>query len=612
MSDDKVLGTAMILTQDDIEITVPISKSSKAEVYLASIKDSDKLVVYKKLQGEQLAPLYNRIKEINSPYFPQFYSVWAENGATMLIEEYIAGELLSEKLEKEHRFSEDELTEYMMELGFAVSTLHKLNPPVIHRDLKPENIIITKNGKLKLLDFDASRQYREDVNHDTIVMGTREYASPEQFGFSQTDVRSDIYSFGIVFAELLEKSDVTDAYRKKCRKIIDKATMFNPDNRYRDVDELLDELRNSKKIKNGTKRILPKWMIALVGVLVIAGICLLGRSMLSDTANQTGASSIETGGLQDGVFDGEEKNTTPIVMDEIITTPAVGGKDEMTSTTAEIKEPTQGDTTTVSRESDAIPVENTQESGQAEVPSKEDYPEGMRFVLRYEDGTEEAYAFFGEVSERINSLNNPNAEYIVYYINNEGYEDNGLYHIYADKMPSNVKKLTFRLGAVSNEEINDYWICFFEAKATYPVVFETRVQLLKSEFEDVTVGGVDSIISMHVNSGNKIKKVTLASKGNLVTTSNEGISLEKCIMEDQTSLITISEGPAYIKELECREDIHININGNKEADGKVLLITDCDISEDQLSVSYMKAEEYEVCLAKNDAGQSVVTIVNRK
>ena len=124
--------------------------------------------------------MYRRIEELKSIFFPEVYGVWEENGNTFLIEEYIPGETLVEKVEQGCLFSEEELSRYMLQLCEALLVLHRAEPPIIHRDLKPDNILVTEEGSLKLLDFDAAREYDEAQSRDTVILGTKEYASPEQ------------------------------------------------------------------------------------------------------------------------------------------------------------------------------------------------------------------------------------------------------------------------------------------------------------------------------------------------------------------------------------------------------------------------------------------------
>ena len=227
-----------------ITILSPISANNKSKVYLA--QNECELVILKMVYGEDKTDLYKRIQSLRSSYFPSIIDMEYKDQTTYVLEEYLSGKELSRIL-KEDISRADGYT-YMEELIKAVSTLHSLRPAIIHRDIKPENIIITDDRKLKLLDFDAVREYREnDQTQDTRMLGTKGYAAPEQYGFSQTDVRSDIYSVGIVCHEIADKIKLNKYETKKLNKVLDKATMFDPSKRYTSADRFLKDISHARK-----------------------------------------------------------------------------------------------------------------------------------------------------------------------------------------------------------------------------------------------------------------------------------------------------------------------------------------------------------------------------
>jgi len=252
--------------QQDI-ITV-ISSSERTVVSLVRISEQDELAVLKEYRQIGIKSFYEHIRQLQSAYFPMIYRVWEAQECTYVLEEYIAGKTLQDYLDEETLLKQEQLQWYMQELCKALMVLHHAVPPIIHRDIKPGNIMISDSGKLKLLDFDAAREYKEECERDTVLLGTREYASPEQFGFMQTDVRSDIYSVGVMFAELLEHASVTKRYGKRAGKIIDRATMFDPENRYKSVTGLLKELQVLDKTRH-------KWLIPGVVGMLLTGACIV-------------------------------------------------------------------------------------------------------------------------------------------------------------------------------------------------------------------------------------------------------------------------------------------------------------------------------------------------
>jgi serine/threonine protein kinase len=88
-------------------------------------------------------------------------------------------------------------------LAVVLDYLHNLDPPVIFRDLKPSNVMVQPDGTLKLVDFGIARFFKPGQTADTVYIGTPGYASPEQYGGSQTDPRSDVYSLAVLLHHLL-------------------------------------------------------------------------------------------------------------------------------------------------------------------------------------------------------------------------------------------------------------------------------------------------------------------------------------------------------------------------------------------------------------------------
>ena len=259
----------------DFEIITTISDTKKSKVYLVSVGSREEgnqedfsFAILKKHPGTDMVYCYRRIENLHSEYFPQIYQIWEENGETNVLEEYISGQTLQDIFEQSTCISENQVTMYMLEICHALHILHHADPPIIYRDLKPENVIVTDEGKIKLLDFDAVREYKENRDRDTVMLGTKEYASPEQFGFTQTDTRSDIYSWGIVFSELLSHAQVNVGYRRKAKKIVNRATMFDPEKRYQDTEALLKDMH---LLKNHIH--LVKTCVSMMALLFIGGIC---------------------------------------------------------------------------------------------------------------------------------------------------------------------------------------------------------------------------------------------------------------------------------------------------------------------------------------------------
>lgn len=247
------------------QIISEIAVKAKSQIYLITIDNKPEFYVLKKYTSEAVVSVIEHIKDLPKVYFPSIVEWWSENGEVYLIEEYIAGKTLRDMI-KDGNLTFAEIMDYMIMLCDAMDYLHCHVPKLVHRDIKPENIIIDKEKKLKLIDFDALRCYKSGMECDTVLMGTRNYAPPEQFGFRQTDERSDIYSAGTTLLELHDTVSTGKWENAQIQKIVDKATRFEPDKRYQNAKEMKKDLQKIQKRK-------VNWEILCIiaAAIVIAG-----------------------------------------------------------------------------------------------------------------------------------------------------------------------------------------------------------------------------------------------------------------------------------------------------------------------------------------------------
>lgn len=181
---------------------------------------------------EQLE-LYKTLAEISSDYIPQIVNIEETENGFNVWEEYIDGLTLDIYLQEKGYLSEKEIYNIALQLSYALDAIHSAQ--IIHRDIKPSNIMITCSGKIVLIDFHASRLYSDETkNKDTRLLGTEGYAAPEQFGFSQTDFRTDFYGLGATLYEFRKGKtpDGKSKYKGRLKKPIKKCISFNPDDRY--------------------------------------------------------------------------------------------------------------------------------------------------------------------------------------------------------------------------------------------------------------------------------------------------------------------------------------------------------------------------------------------
>ncbi len=130
----------------------------------------------------------------------------------------------------------------------AATEVHTaFNPPLIHRDIKPSNLMLS-GDEVVLIDLGIARTFDSEAAVDTARLGTRGFAPPEQFGFGQTDVRSDVYALGMLLFYLLtgqvpEPANVERILRERgisqaLRSVVLKAAAFDPSSRYATAEDL--------------------------------------------------------------------------------------------------------------------------------------------------------------------------------------------------------------------------------------------------------------------------------------------------------------------------------------------------------------------------------------
>lgn len=172
-----------------------------SDVMLLRETASDRLLV-RRIVGSGQAKIYGQLKNIEGQYIPKIYSITdMGNGQHEILEEYIVGSTLEEKLQEKEKLPEPLAVSYINQLCEALEKLHKSG--LVHRDIKPSNLIITPDGNLYMIDFDIARTHKDGRDADTEILGTQGYAAPEQFGFHQTDAQADIYSAGVLLNKLL-------------------------------------------------------------------------------------------------------------------------------------------------------------------------------------------------------------------------------------------------------------------------------------------------------------------------------------------------------------------------------------------------------------------------
>jgi len=203
------------------EITAPLGAGGMGEVYRARDTRLGRDVAIKVLP-EALANDADRLRRfeqeartiaaLNHPNILGIHDIGAHDGAQFLVSEFLEGQTLREKLES-GPLPVRRAIEYALGIAQGLAAAHEKG--IVHRDLKPENVFVTRDGRVKVLDFGLAKLVRPEKSRETVVtltspatlpgmvMGTVGYMSPEQVRGEPTDARSDIFSFGAVLYEML-------------------------------------------------------------------------------------------------------------------------------------------------------------------------------------------------------------------------------------------------------------------------------------------------------------------------------------------------------------------------------------------------------------------------
>ncbi|MGD8540176.1 MAG: protein kinase, partial [Candidatus Aminicenantes bacterium] len=252
-------------------------------------------------------------RKISQPNVCRMYDLMKEDGTYFITMEYVSGEDLKSTILRLGQISMGKALIIAKQICAGLSAAHQLG--IVHRDLKPHNIMIDRAGNVRIMDFGIARSAKsQGLTESGAIIGTPEYMSPEQALGDVVDVRSDIYSLGVVLFELVtgkvpfegttavsvamkqktelppEPMSINDQISAEFNHLILKCLEKDPKRRYQSADEVMDEIvkvergfpttdsirpekRTSKVIPG---RRMPKFLvpgaIALAGLILVAGL----------------------------------------------------------------------------------------------------------------------------------------------------------------------------------------------------------------------------------------------------------------------------------------------------------------------------------------------------
>lgn len=246
------------------EILKLIGKGGMSRVYLAMDKRLNKTWAVKEIEKnardenneivvQSAMAEAHLIERLDHPALPRIVDILEYDKVIYVVMDYIDGEPLSKVLEEHGAQPQDLVIEWAKQICDVLDYLHTQTPPIIYRDMKPGNLMLKLDGNIKVIDFGIAREYKQKNLADTVCLGTKGYAAPEQFGGrGQTDARTDIYCLGATLYHLITGHNPCDppfqmypirhwnpALSGGLERIILKCTQLNPEDRYQSCAELL-------------------------------------------------------------------------------------------------------------------------------------------------------------------------------------------------------------------------------------------------------------------------------------------------------------------------------------------------------------------------------------
>lgn len=237
------------------------------------------------------------IASLNHPHICTLYDI----GPNYLVMELLEGETLAARL-KNGPPPIDEALHYISQIAAALADAHQHG--IIHRDLKPGNVMLVKSG-VKVLDFGlAIREGDDTITGSRMAMGTPAYMAPEQREGRPADIRTDIYSFGVIFHEMLTGERATSDRKtlpsKTLDRIVSRCLEADPARRWQSAAELLNVVEAKRPDKTRIRMAVAA--ATLIAVLVSGYVFLRPKPKLTDKDTVVLADFFNN--TADPVFDG--------------------------------------------------------------------------------------------------------------------------------------------------------------------------------------------------------------------------------------------------------------------------------------------------------------------
>ena len=254
---DNQLMHAMSL-DDTYRVEQVLARGEDGITELVTIDGAGPFVRKKIRQELARRNVWSALTECSSHRLPRVEATYELPEHFVVVYDFVPGRTLSKVIESDGPLTPEETTSLGIELCEAAEELHRHG--IVHRDISPNNIVVASDGA-HLIDLGIARMRVEGASKDTTSLGTWGFASPEQYGFAQTDARSDVYSIGRVLGFALTGIRPDDeAYEHALKAILEhapaklvhaitRACSFEPSARFQSADEMAEALAGSSQPK---------------------------------------------------------------------------------------------------------------------------------------------------------------------------------------------------------------------------------------------------------------------------------------------------------------------------------------------------------------------------